>query len=148
MEFRADSEVISQLHRSDQFLTPWLSLSLQQKTKQLRFTPSNGKRNTWTLGNLQTGKIRKIAAGEHMLQILCINVFGRGWAERNNQVRLWSRVGFIGNLRPRRASYVDFDYFLPSALYLDVITTTWSSRAQEVATLEVLEAAEVNVLVV
>jgi hypothetical protein len=38
-------------------------LSLQQKIKQLHVVLTDGKQNTWILGNLRTRKIREIAAG-------------------------------------------------------------------------------------
>jgi hypothetical protein len=50
----------------------------------------------------------------------------------------WSERALVGDLRPRRASYVDLNYFLPGAPCLDVITTTRSSRAQEMADVKVL----------
>ena len=60
----------------------------------------------------------------------------------------WSERALVGDLRLRRASYVDLNYFLPGAPCLDVVTTTRSSRAQEMAALGAVEAADVNVLVV
>jgi hypothetical protein len=60
----------------------------------------------------------------------------------------WSERALVDDLRPRRASYVDLNYFLPGAPCLDVITTTRSSRAQEMAALEAVEVADVKVLVV
>ena len=55
---------------------------------------------------------------------------------------------FIGDLRRRKASYIDLNYFLPDPPCLDVIITTRSSRAQEMSTLEVMEAVEAAVFVV
>jgi len=46
------------------------------------------------------------------------------------------------------ASYIDLNHFLPDAPCLDVIITTRSSRAQEMSTLEVMEAVEAAVFVV
>jgi len=45
------------------------------------------------------------------------------------------------------ASYIDLNYFLPDPPCLDVIITTRSSRAQEMSTLEVMEAVEAAVFV-
>lgn len=62
---------------------------------------------------------------------LRINAFDRRRLERNNRTRLWPRVSFmatagafIGDLRRRKASYIDLNYFLPDAPCLDVIIAT------------------------
>jgi hypothetical protein len=60
----------------------------------------------------------------------------------------WSERALASDLQPRRASSVDLNYFHPGAPCLGVIITTRSLRAQEMAALEAVEVAVVNVLVV
>jgi hypothetical protein len=42
------------------------------------------------------------------------------------------------------ASYVDLNYFLPDAPCVDVIITTWSSRAQGMTALEAVKVGDMN----